>query len=164
MKKLTYKKGNVLTDETIQVVIHQTNTMGVMGSGVALSIKNMYPQAYEAYKLTEKENKLKLGEISYAGMQRNGKPFVIINVNGQGNFGVGVRQTNYEALFVGLERSRKICDLAQMEPKPTIGLPFNIGCARGGGDWRIVERLIEVAFDGYSGDVVVVDYDGVENK
>ena len=126
-----------------------------MGSGIALSIKTMYPDAYKAYKFAN----LKLGEITHATVNRNGKPFTIINVNGQANFSTHTRQTNYEALFTGLQHARNLLKDSHL----TLGIPFNMGCARGGGDWRIVERLIEVAFDTYLGNVVIVEYDGVVN-
>jgi hypothetical protein len=59
---------------------------------------------------------------------------------------------------------RNVCDMAKIEPKPTVGFPKLMGAARAGGNWNIIERMIEVAFTGYSGEVIVVEYDGVENK
>ena len=143
MKNLTYKKGNLLTDESIQAIGHCTNCQGVMGSGIALSIKQIYPKAYEAYKHAEKDGGLKLGEISYVGLSRNEKPFVIFNLNGQNLYGSGNRHVNYEAIYTALEDMRNICDMAKMEPNPTVGFPKMMGAARAGGNWNIIERMIE---------------------
>ena len=41
--------GNVL-DSNADVIIHQVNCQGVMGSGVAKQVKDRYPVVYEMYK------------------------------------------------------------------------------------------------------------------
>ena len=156
MKKLTYKKGNVLTDETIQVVGHCANCQNTFGSGIAFSIKNMYPEAYEADTKAANSKSNKLGEMSYVGLKRNGSPFVIFNLYGQYLYGTETRKINYEAIYVALEKMRKVCDLASIEPKPTVGFPYKMGSDRAGGRWEIIEKMIEVVFDGYSGDINIV--------
>jgi hypothetical protein len=45
-------------------------------------------------------------------------------------------------------------------PVPNIGFPYLMGCGLGGGDWRIVERLIEVAFHNYEGDIIIYKFKG----
>jgi hypothetical protein len=42
---------------------------------------------------------------------------------------------------------------------PSVGFPYQMGSFRGGGSWDIVSRLIEVAFDGYNGDVIIYRLD-----
>jgi hypothetical protein len=44
-------------------------------------------------------------------------------------------------------------------PVPSVGFPFQMGSFRGGGNWDIVSRLIEVAFDDYPNDVIVYRLD-----
>jgi O-acetyl-ADP-ribose deacetylase (regulator of RNase III) len=166
MKKLIHKKGNLLTDPTIDVAGHVANCQHTFGSGIALSIKNMYPEAYEADGKAAQDKSNKLGEISYVGIRRNDRPFVIFNLYGQHLYGVGVRHLNYEAMYVALEKMRKVCDMAETSfaarglPMPTVGFPKLMGCDRAGGNWNVVERMIEVVFDGYTGDVVIVEWDG----
>lgn len=46
---IIYKKGNVL-DTTDRYIVHGCNSRKVMGSGVALAIRQKYPKAYEDYK------------------------------------------------------------------------------------------------------------------
>jgi len=163
---IEYIKGNLLTEKNIMAIAHCTNCKGEMKSGIALSIKEQYPLAYEAYKRCEASNGLKLGEISYVGLLRDEKPFVIFNLNGQYDYKTDSnsdkRYVNYEAIFSGLEKMRKICELSKSEPKPTVGFPYKMGCDRAGGDWRIVGKMIEVAFDGYTGQVIVVEWDGTK--
>jgi hypothetical protein len=44
-------------------------------------------------------------------------------------------------------------------PVPCVGFPYQMGSFRGGGNWDIVSRLIEVAFDDYANDVMVYRLD-----
>ena len=39
-----------LFDTKANVILHQVNCQGVMGSGIAAEIKRRFPQAYEDYK------------------------------------------------------------------------------------------------------------------
>ena len=162
MKTLIYKNGDLLTDPNIQIVAHCTNVQGIMGSGIALSIKEMYPIAYDAYKNAEKNGGLKLGEISYAGLKRNGHQFVIFNLVGQNLYGSGTRHVNYEAIYSSLEKMRTVCDMAKPtfgtnnNSMPTVGFPYKMGSDRAGGRFEIIEKMIEVVFSDYTGDVVIV--------
>lgn len=170
MKKLIYKDGNLLTDPTISVIGHQANCQNTFGSGIAASIKELYPSAYEADTMASKNQTNVLGNTSYVGTKKDGRHVVIFNLYGQNLFGRENRKTNYEALFSALEKMRHVCDMAKTtylamgKPMPNVGFPYKMGCDRGGGDWRIVERLIEVAFDGYEGDVTIVKYNETKNK
>jgi O-acetyl-ADP-ribose deacetylase (regulator of RNase III) len=46
---LHYKKGNLLEVKE-GIITHGVNCQGVMGSGVALAIKQKYPSAFYSYK------------------------------------------------------------------------------------------------------------------
>ena len=36
---------------TEDIICHQVNTLGVMGSGIALQIKKLYPMVFTAYRM-----------------------------------------------------------------------------------------------------------------
>lgn len=163
MKKLIYVEGNLLTYPGIEIIGHQCNTSNTFGSGLALQIKKKYPQAFEADAAAFRNHWAKLGNISYTSVVRDQRPFVIFNLYGQERYGFSGRNTNYEGLFVALEKMRNLCERMRApcdvnQPAPTIGFPYQMGSYRGGGDWRIVERLIEVAFSGYPANVYCVKY------
>lgn len=129
-------EGN-LFDTDADVIAHQVNCMGKMGSGAALQVKQRYNEAYLKYvELCEKEdNLLGLAQCVQVGDK------IIANLFAQSNFGYdGIRYTNYEALFCSLESLDK-----QLAKSLSIALPYNIGCDRGGGDWNIVCAMIESA-------------------
>ena len=45
MKKLIYKEGNLLLAKNVDVVFQSCNCQNTFGSGIARSIKEMYPEA-----------------------------------------------------------------------------------------------------------------------
>jgi O-acetyl-ADP-ribose deacetylase (regulator of RNase III) len=176
MKSLKFIDGNLLTNKTLQVIGHQANCQNTFGSGIARSIRMMYPEAYQADTTAAELGTNKLGnfsktevELIYGVENKQGNNICrIYNLYGQ-NLGTNHakydRKTNYEALYCALEAMAD--DLRETEEdrmmfdfcrEPVVGLPYLIGCGLGGGKWDIVQRLIEVAFDGYKGDVVIVKF------
>jgi O-acetyl-ADP-ribose deacetylase (regulator of RNase III) len=173
MKKLIYRDGNLLTDKIVEVIGQQCNCQNTFGSGIARSIREMYPEAYQADCVAAAKKENTLGNFSWAHVgnlsrTNNGTNIqYIYNLYGQ-NLGtrdkkVGDRMTNYEALysaFAGMAKRLGNDPFAEAyghwHYEPTVGFPFLIGCALGGGNWDVVSRLIEVAFDGYGGDVHII--------
>lgn len=65
---MLYVKGNLieaLKSGSVQAIAHQANCFNTMGSGVALAIKNAFPEAYEADCKTVKGDKKKTWWIHY---------------------------------------------------------------------------------------------------
>lgn len=130
------------------IIGHQVNCQGVMGSGVALSIKKEYPNAYKQYKnfvdvmaLDVRREDL-LGHVQFVPT----KDKYVANIFGQYNYGYDKKQyTNTDALFTAFKHLRKFAELHNL----SVALPYMIGCYRGGGDWKIVEDHLLTAFEGY---------------
>lgn len=137
MIKITTKTGNLL-HVTSGHVVHGCNAQGVMGSGVALGIKETYPAAYDDYKRIHTSGFLELGDAHPVMI---GEDLVIWNAITQDLYGLGVRQVSYDAIescFVQINATVKIWDrCAKM-----IHIP-KIGAARGGGNWEIIREIIE---------------------
>ena len=163
MKKLIYKEGNLLTSREIGVCAHQANCQNTFGSGIARTIREMYPAAYKADCVAAEEKTNTLGNFSVGYIPADNNPSSIsriYNLYGQNLFGKGTRQTNYDALYSALEGMAH--DLVENDmdlPVPSVGFPFQMGSFRGGGSWDIVSRLIEVAFDDYPSDVIIYRFD-----
>jgi O-acetyl-ADP-ribose deacetylase (regulator of RNase III) len=163
MKKLIYKEGNLLLAKDVEVISHQANCQNTFGSGIARSIREMYPAAYKAdcNAAITKANTLGRFSVGYIPAENNSSSIRrIYNLYGQNLFGKGTRQTNYDALYSALEGMAH--DLVENDmdlPVPSVGFPFQMGSFRGGGNWDIVSRLIEVAFDDYPSDVIVYRLD-----
>lgn len=137
---------------TIDVIAHQANCYCTFGSGIAKTIREKYPAAYEADCKTKKGDLSKLGTFSSATIHDGDRKFVIANVYGQGGFGKrnhGGRDTNYDALYDGLSMLNKFmsesCDAHSSTL--TLGIPYGIGCGLGGGSWKIVTAMLEDLFE-----------------
>jgi O-acetyl-ADP-ribose deacetylase (regulator of RNase III) len=163
MKKLIYKEGNLLLAKDVEVIGQSCNCQNTFGSGIARTIREMYPDAYKADCDATKANTNILGNFSvgYIPADHNISSIRrIYNLYGQNLFGKGTRQTNYDALYSALEGMAN--DLIENDmdlPLPSVGFPYLMGSFRGGGNWDIVSRLIEVAFDDYPNDVIVYRLD-----
>jgi O-acetyl-ADP-ribose deacetylase (regulator of RNase III) len=163
MKKLIYKEGNLLLAKDVEVISHQANCQNTFGSGIARTIREMYPAAYEADCSAARAKVNTLGRFSVGYIPADNNPSSIsriYNLYGQNLFGKGTRQTNYDALYSALEGMAHDLTENDMDlPVPSVGFPYQMGSFRGGGNWDIVSRLIEVAFDDYPNDVIVYRLD-----
>ena len=153
---IKFKDGNILNAEE-NIICHQTNCIGVMGGGLALQIRNKYPEVYNCYKKLCSEfkpNEL-LGKIQIVKVEGNNK--YIVNLFGQNNISKTTRMTDYDALEVALNNLKTNMEL--QDEKLSVAIPYNIGCALGGGDWSIVSKIISDVFKDSEIDVVIYSFD-----
>ena len=139
--------------EPLDAIGHFCNAHCTMGAGIALRIKEKYPDAYDADLKTMRGDRDKLGTFSYAILPNNKH---IINCYTQFGFGMG-RQTNYEAVYSSLEKANKFLISNGLR---TFGLPKNAGCRLGGGSWTIVRAIIEDVFADSPLDLFICNYEG----
>lgn len=134
------KIGNCL-DVTNGIIIHGCNTHGVMGSGIALEIKNKFPEAFYLYhkKYKDQGNKLQLGDIIPVKVDHNK---YIINAITQQNYGrSGNRFVSYDAIQ---ECFFNLVSFINTLPENTLPIIFPlIGAGLGGGNWNIIEKIID---------------------
>lgn len=115
------------------VILHGCNCFCSMGAGIAASIRNVFPEAYEADKKTIKGSYNKLGSISVANtVNDEDKKLYIVNLYSQYNGGADL---DYDALRLGLRK------VARYFTGKKIGLP-KIGAGIAGGDWEIIQDII----------------------
>lgn len=132
--------GDIFKIET-NAILHCANCMCVMGSGIALTISRLYPEAVLADNETKAGDIKKLGKYSSA----TGKNSIIIyNLYGQYVPGAGIRQLNYEAFYTATESAHK--DILSKNLK-TVSVPYNIGCDRAGGSWTVVNAILTDIFE-----------------
>lgn len=138
---IKYVKGDLLNAEQ-NIIVHQVNCRGVMGSGVAKAIRDKYPEAYRRYlqmyraSLDSKFSDPLLGQAQLITIDDK----TIVNLFGQDNYlPRGTTQTSYDALVIGFNEIKS-------STKEDLAMP-KIGCGLGGGDWKIVSAIIESVFD-----------------
>jgi O-acetyl-ADP-ribose deacetylase (regulator of RNase III) len=135
-------EGDLLKAQ-VGIIGHQVNCQGVMGSGIAKQIRAKWPAVYSQYytfveyyniydkHYTPSDSSSLLGKCQIVET----KDMLVANLFGQYNYGSDNKlYTSYTALNHSLEKLR---DYAEVH-KLTIGLPYKIGCDRGGGDWPTV--------------------------
>ena len=66
-------------DGHFDVIVHGCNCQCVMGAGIALSIRNTFPEAFAADLATSKGDRAKLGTISVAAVERGGHSIAVVN-------------------------------------------------------------------------------------
>ena len=135
---IEYRKGDLL-NVTSGIIIHGCNSHGVMGSGVALAVKNKYPDCYVAYHNTcvaRQNDPTLLGSVIVYVVNEN---LSVANMITQKDFGTHKRQVNYGAIARGFD------DLEEFYANMP-GLVFHfpkIGAGLGGGDWEVIAEIIE---------------------
>jgi O-acetyl-ADP-ribose deacetylase (regulator of RNase III) len=116
------------------IIVHQVNELGVMGAGLALQIKNKYPEVYTKYKAVA--NKECLGKIQ---MIKIGENKYICNMFSQRGISRTHKTTDYELMELCMSKLSKY----SKEKNLTIAIPYKIGCGLAGGDWNTVTKIIE---------------------
>lgn len=140
------------------LILHQVNCQGVMGSGVAKQVHKKFPGVYNAYKtlcdMAPNRAQL-LGKVQQVRLLTSGK--FIANLFAQENYGRGGKcYTDYDALKKCLQTVRNY----PMFDKQTIAIPYLMGCDRGGGNWDIVYKMIEDIFSDSDMTVLICEYNG----
>ena len=135
--------------------MHSCNCFHTFGAGIALSVRQKYPEAFDADRKHGRRGDMsRLGKFSYVKAHDDK---YIYNIYGQYNFGTWSRMTNYEAMYNGMFLVK---EHAINNNVNRIGLPNNMGCKLGGGDFRIIRTMIEVIFEEYNGEVFICNYNG----
>lgn len=133
---------------------HGVNLKGVMGAGIAKTVREKYPEVYEGYLLDLEGDPafgiepMRLGD-SFPHIVDSG--LVVFNMATQDEPGPNA---NYHAIFCALSELIQLAELLGVEH---IGLP-QIGAGIGGLEWRLVEPLIEIHEKKFDGDITVVYY------
>lgn len=141
--KIKTQIGNLL-HVTSGHIVHGCNAQGVMGSGVALGVKNMYPAVFSDYMNIHKTSGLTLGVAYPVTVDSN---LVIWNAITQHLYGKGTRMVSYDAIetcFAQINYHIKEggFDNVSFTQPAEIHIPM-IGAARGGGNWEIIREIIE---------------------
>ena len=131
------------------LIMQGCNCMNQMGRGIALTIKNTWPDVYQADLATDKGDRTKLGTYSKAVVDINGKPLVVVNCYTQYHYtGPGVL-VDYTAVGAVMDTIKQDFSGLKMA-MPLIGA----GLARG--DWSILSPIIETALEGEDLTLVVL--------
>jgi O-acetyl-ADP-ribose deacetylase (regulator of RNase III) len=129
------------------IIVHGCNAKGVMGSGVAKVVKDIFPKAYYDYIKEHEEVGLKLGKVIFSNV---GPGQMIANAITQQSCGKKpIQYVDYDAVRTCFNTIRDLVDFTAENSgiQMTVHYPM-IGAGLGGGDWKIISAIIDEELDG----------------
>ena len=155
---MKYLEGNLLDlaeQGKFDLIVHGANCQNTFGAGIALQIKNRYPKAYLADQMTQAGDEDKLGKFTQAyisgfksnpttikGLHNKAYNFTIINAYTQYGFlPRNVVNVDYDAIENVFKQIKLLYDMNPQAPC-RIGIPM-IGAGLAGGDWKVIEEIID---------------------
>ena len=135
---IEFTKGDIFDTNTVALV-NPVNCFGVMGRGLALQFKRIFPRNYEAYRNACNVGKIRSGKVFVFTTGWQGNPKFIFNFPTKNHWRDNSRIEDIEA---------GLWDLVQVVKKNrvrSIAIP-PLGCGLGGLSWTEVYPLIEHAF------------------
>lgn len=129
------QSGGNLLQADVDALVNTVNTVGVMGKGIALQFKRVYPEMFKDYAKAAKRGELALGSMHVWATGLMTGPRFIINFPTKGHWKSSSRLIDIE---------RGLDDLVRVileQGIRSIAVP-PLGCGNGGLDWAVVEPLI----------------------
>ena len=136
------------------IICHQVNEYGVMGSGIAKQIKEKYPKAFVDYIKAIKEAKSKGKKLPLIALSKQPDNIVVANMFTQRNGKTDLEILRNAVVFLGMQ----IIDLFTTKLKFNemtgaffdrpfrVGIPYKYGCGIAKGDWESVLKIWEDVF------------------
>jgi O-acetyl-ADP-ribose deacetylase (regulator of RNase III) len=121
------------------VMVHGCNAQGVMGSGIAAQVRELFPAAYEVYRRVFEQSGLDLGEVIYHVTDDRK---VIANAITQQFFGSDprTRYASYDAIDDAFKNIFDMC--AKFDVKGKVLIP-KIGAGLGNAHWGAITEIID---------------------
>lgn len=131
-----YKTGNLLDSEA-EALVNTVNTVGVMGKGIALQFKNMFPNNFKLYAQACKNKEVKVGQLLVTEEEAllAGKK-IIINFPTKTNWRL---PSEYQYIEAGLTELVRVIKEKNIK---SIAIP-PLGSGNGGLDWNKVKQILE---------------------
>jgi O-acetyl-ADP-ribose deacetylase (regulator of RNase III) len=131
-----YQTGNLL-DSDAQALVNTVNTVGVMGKGIALQFKNMFPNNFKLYANACKEKEVIVGKLLVTEEETllKGKKMII-------NFPTKTEwrlPSEYNYIEAGMTQLVKVIKEKNIK---SIAIP-PLGSGNGGLDWNKVKVILE---------------------
>jgi len=140
---IKYHKGNLL-DAPQSVIAHGCNAQGVMGSGVALAIREKWPQVFEKYKLVCDQDTQKRYLVGCVVPVIVETDKMILNLITQEEYGKAKdhRYVSYDGLDRSFQTVAGLFNNSSDISSKELAMP-KIGAGLGNGHWPIIEEIIK---------------------
>ena len=135
---IKYTSGDLFQCEAFTWV-NAVNCVGVMGRGIALQFKNVFPANFKAYEAACKCGEVQPGHMFVFATEKLSPPHFIINFPTKRHWRDKSRLEDIKTGLVDLVKVIRAKDLHSIAIPP-------LGAGLGGLDWNEVRSLIEQAF------------------
>jgi len=132
---IRFIQGNLL-DSKADALVNTVNTVGVMGKGIALQFKEMFPQNFKEYVRICRNKQLQPGTLLVFNEKTLYGDKQIINFPTKTEW---YQKSRYEYIEDGLKALRDILKEGKIK---SIAIP-PLGCGNGGLQWASVKPLME---------------------
>lgn len=121
------------------ILVHGCNAQGVMNSGIARQIRQLFPEAYQQYRTQYEKEGLKVGDVVFCPPTDH-RSFWIANAITQQYYGrnPNIRYVSYEGIAQSFQK------IALLAKKENLEVHFpQIGAGLGNGKWEDILPIIE---------------------
>lgn len=125
------KDGNIWDTETGVIVI-TVNCVGAMGAGIALQVRNRWPEVYEKYRGFCRAGKFKIGQLYLTQVEPDLKLLLFPTKDDWKN------PSKIEYIELGLQN---LCETYEKRGLSTLAMPM-LGCSNGRLKPWVVEPII----------------------
>ncbi len=145
-----YINGNLLESDA-EALVNTVNTVGVMGKGIALQFKNLFPNNYKLYSNTCKNKKLNVGQLLVTEEETllTGKK-IIINFPTKTHWRL---PSEYQYIEFGLKELVKLIEERKIK---SLAIP-PLGSGNGGLDWKKVKLILEKHLSNVDCDIYIYE-------
>lgn len=131
---IEFRKDEILNANS-EAIVNTVNTVGIMGKGIALEIKEKYPQNYQLYKKACDRNEVVIGKMFTTFTNTLENPKYIINFPTKKHWRF---PSEISYIKEGLEDLKNV--ILSLKIK-SIAIP-PLGCGNGKLDWNIIKPII----------------------
>lgn len=119
------------------IIAHQTNTQFVMGAGVALAIRRMYPKAYNHYMMIQGHFRTSSQFLGYCQFVPVTDKLTVANIFAQDTIGGPDVNTDYDAV------RKAFATVEECRADRQVYIPYKMGCDLAGGDFDIYSAIVD---------------------
>lgn len=131
---IKYTKGDIL-ESNAEAIVNTVNTVGVMGKGIALQFKEMYPENYHLYKKACDIGQIVIGKMFVTLTNNLTNPKYIINFPTKRHWRSPSKMSYIEEGLIDLKKIIKDNCISSIAIPP-------LGAGSGGLDWKDVRETI----------------------
>jgi len=132
---ILYKTGDILRDDA-EALVNTVNCVGVMGRGIALQFKNLFPENFKAYAVGCKKEVVKPGSMFIYDTGEFTNPKYIVNFPTKRHWRGKSRMEDIDSGLEALVEDLKRLDIKSIAIPP-------LGSGLGGLNWTQVRSRIE---------------------